>query len=407
MTIDKAILNPLKDITQALTKCVHPASPIILQRKTAIPTYERNSLVLNLSTDISKITYNNVKNTLIVTFDNNDGGSIEFNNREYSLQRMYIINDAGHKITTEIPDDVTQLLPTADLEIILQCEIISGASKDPDFLNVSILVKKGGNEFDKTNSFFNQLFGSGIVATATKPSTKILPNGVNLYDVLPKNRSYYSYSGQHYEQVNDIMGKCYSKNPVQWVIFENVININSGNEFTNIKAISTKDALVVSSKTKKPADDQLVFYKSDKDSTLAGMASGDIKYVKCSRKLRNDDPDMYDKYLYNRKKKDDKCDNILQLNNDLEKQYDKILDDKSDLNPFSMLFFGAGEENTYEKIMGFATYTFLFCITLLISFYLVRIMVSILVPAAEFRANPIDTITAAAKDIKNKVTSSK
>ena len=114
----------------------------------------------------------------------------------------------------------------------------------------------------------------------------------------------------------------------------------------------------------------------------------------CSRKLRNDDPDMYDKYLYNRKKKDDKCDNILQLNNDLEKQYDKILDDKSDLNPLSMLFFGAGDENTYEIIMSTATYIFLFCITLLISFYIVRIMVSLLVPAASatnILVNPKDT----------------
>jgi carbonic anhydrase len=394
MTIDK--ISKFTPIDKAFKKCVHPVSPIILQRKTAIPTYERNSLVLNLSTDISKVTFNNVDNTLIVTFDNNDGGSIEFNNREYNLQRMYIINDSGHKITTEIPTDVTQI-PSADLEIILQCENKSGASNDPDFLNVSILVKKGGNEFDKTNSFFNQLFGSGIVATATKPSTKILPNGVNLYDVLPKNRSYYSYSGQHYEQVKGAAGSCYSKNPVQWVIFENVININSGNEFTNIETISKKGAqggLINSINTKAPVADQLVFYKSDKDSTLAGMASGDIKYVKCSRKLRNDDPDMYDKYLYNRKKKDDKCDNILQLNNDLEKQYDKILDDKSDLNPLSMLFFGAGDENTYEIIMSTATYIFLFCITLLISFYIVRIMVSLLVPAASatnILVNPKDT----------------
>ena len=51
---------------------------------------------------------------------------------------------------------------------------------------VEEIMQWSSKALQKPNSFFNQLFGSGIVATATKPSTKILPNGVNLYDVLPK-----------------------------------------------------------------------------------------------------------------------------------------------------------------------------------------------------------------------------
>jgi len=400
MAKDKAIITPFT-ATAALKKCVHPVSPIILQRKNAIPTYERNSLVLNLSTDISKVTFSVVKNTLIVTFDNNDGGSIEFNNREYSIQRMYIINESGHKITTDIPDNVSQI-PSADLEIILQCENKSGASDAADFLNVSILAKKGGNEFDKTNSFFNQLFGSKIDATAAKKSKKTISNGLNLYDILPKNRSYYSYSGQHYEQkgTKTTTTACYSKNPVQWVIFENVININSGSEFTNITNISLPNKLNNSSNTKEPEKGQLVFYKSDKDSTLAGMASGDIKYVKCSRKLRNDDPDMFEKYLYNRKKKDEKCDNVLRLNSNLEKQYDKILDDKSKLNPFNTLFFGFNDEGTYETIMGGLTYAFLFFITGLIAFYVIKVILSLLLV-------PISTVTGAIVSKSGKAISAK
>ena len=57
------------------------------------------------------------------------------------------------------------------------------------------------------------------------------------------------------------------------------------------------------------------------------MESGDIKYVKCSKKLMNEDADAYRKYLYNRKNKNRQCDNILNMNKKLEKKFEQELNE--------------------------------------------------------------------------------
>jgi len=384
-------------------------SPIILQRKTAIPTYERNSLVLNLSTDISKIVINNKvgnKNIVNITFATGDGGSIEFNNKEYSLNKIFFLARAQHKVSDDIPEGIsaTELkqIPSMDLEIILQCShpnLSGDNTQTTDYLNVSILALKGGDQFDKTNSVFNQIFGKVTAATATA-TDHIISNGLNLYDILPKNRSYFTYNGHNLDDTKT--------NPqcAQWVIYENNIKINK-DEYDNIYTKLKGRAFEVSSKTPLPDDKQLVFYKADKDSSLAGMASGDIKYVKCSRKLRNDDPDMFEKYLYNRKKKDTKCDNILQLNNNLEKQYDKILSDNKDWGSVGSMLTGQfKDDTTYEYIMQFVINLFIFLLMFVIAFLIVVTLANIITDIRKVAASGKNMVIAGKNMVVNKITGS-
>jgi len=397
-------------------------SPLKLSRDSSIPVFDRNSLELNLSTEMSSLKYNlkmraatlpngkpdTTKN--ILYFNVGDNSSVvSFNNREYVLKKMILFSQSIHSLTSgnttvdiideknimtggkyEIknqlnkPTDVglTTALnkvgkiftatkngtgtskncckiitdtPYAPLELVLQFET---SGKKPDYLNMCIFVKPG-SKFDNSSTFFNQLLFK--VNSSTPPSKKL-----NLYDVLPKNRSYFSYTGPWIEKPK-INNNCFSKNDNQWVIYENSINIDTA-EYDNLKNKLKVGKLGTAAYERNISLSQYVYYKSDKDATLAGMESGDIKYVKCSRKLMNEDPDAYRKYLYRRKSKNRKCDNILNMNKNLEKTFDqeinKLADEDTLLGQINKIF-----DNKEDMILNILTST-LMLIALFIMAYI-------------------------------------
>ena len=305
-------------------------SPLKLTRNSdnTIPIFDRNPLEPLFDNSIKNLKFTIHKNKArdntgkltknYIEFVFNVGSRAIFNSREYSLKKMMLFTDSLHTLSTSAGAGVS-----APLEIVLQFETI-----DKDYLNICILVKPG-NKIDKSSSFFNQLFKIDTTKTTVTGSTAsenlTFPNTLNLYDILPKNRSYFSYSGPW------IQGKCFSKHDMNWIVYENSISIDNNDlsMLTGKLKLGKLGKLNVKGTAKAftTGPQQNVYYKSDKDATLAGMESGDIKYVKCSKKLMNEDGDAYRKYLYNRKNKNRQCDNILNMNKKLEKKFEQELNE--------------------------------------------------------------------------------
>jgi len=345
-------------------------SPIVLSRDSATPIYERNKFEMNLNNKINDIKMNlNVKggvnNRNVLSFDI-DGGSASLNEVEYFVKKMYIFTPSFHKIST------TKFGAPAPMEIVIQLE--NRSQKSPDFLNVSVFCKPGKN-FGRSSSFVNQILGKiddSKTSQGKWKNTGIAPfsqsyrilNALNLYDILPRNRSYFSYAGSNPD------GRCF-KNNVQWVVFENTIDIQD-DDYNKIKDIFKASSPKTAKKIRehKENDGQYLYYKSDRDATLAGMESGDIKYVKCSRRVINEDPDAYKKYLYNRKQRNKQCDQIFNMNKQLEQQFEeklnKMADDRTLLGYINRNF-----EKYNDKIMNFILMIFIFVLLFIAAYSIV------------------------------------
>jgi carbonic anhydrase len=327
----------LKELAKKNKLCASKSnfkSPLKLSRDSSTPVFDRNSLELNLNTDMTSLIYNKKKGATLPTgkldstkhilyFNVADSSSVvSFNNREYSLKKMIIFSNSIHVLSKNIGAKDGKKPANAPLELVLQFE---SSDKSPDYLNMCIFITPG-SKFDNSSTFFNQLLFK--VNSSTKDNTQINSNKLNVYNVLPKNRSYFSYTGPWIEKPK-IAANCFSKNDHQWIIYENSINIDTA-EYDKLKNNLKIGKLGLDADESNKGSSQYVYYKSDKDATLAGMESGDVKYVKCSRKLMNEDPDSYRKYLYRRKSKNRRCDNILNMNKKLEKKFDEELNKEVD-----------------------------------------------------------------------------
>ena len=362
-------------------------SPIKITRAESIPTFERNTLELNLNDNLSKATfYANIglgtpgaaagagggggDNIIIFTFN---GGTVSFNDKEYSLKRMYMFTPGVHILSTDKTSNAR-----AGVEIVLQFETYE--QKNPEYLNISIFGN-AGSSFGRPAQFFNKIFGklsSNSAKITTIPTIPLdFTSALNLYDILPKNRSYFSYTGSNFG------GKCMTTennakpskmNDVNWIVFENSIDIASADlDYLKDKPVAKKGTVAatvglgaghIKGTIQYPAvanadKGQYVYYKKDRDATLAGMESGDVKYVKCSKRVMNEDPDAYRKYLYNKKNKGRQCDKILDMNKNLEKHFDeklnKISDENTLLGQLNKTF-----EDQGEKITTFILLLFIF-----------------------------------------------
>ena len=339
-------------------------SPLKLSRDpdSSTPVFDRNSLELNLSTDMTSLIYNIKKGAAsdttknILYFNVTDNSSVvSFNNREYMLKKMILFMNSIHTLSK----DINEKNAVSPLELVLQFET---SGKSPDFLNMCIFIKPG-SKFDNSSTFFNQLLFK--VNSVTKNNTQINSKKLNLYDVLPKNRSYFSYTGPWIEKPTAATN-CFSKNDNQWVIYENSINIDTA-EYDKLKNNLKIGKLGAEADKRNTSSNQYVYYKSDKDATLAGMESGDIKYVKCSRKLMNEDPDAYRKYLYRRKSKNRRCDNILNMNKKLEKKFDEELNeavgDDSLLDQINKIF-----SNKEDIVLNILTSTLMLIVLFIVAY---------------------------------------
>ena len=354
-------------------------SPIKITREESIPTFERNTLELNLNDNLSKVKfYLNVKkgkigavanaaggggdNLIIFTFN---GGTVSFNEKEYSLKRMYMFTPSVHILSTDKTSNAR-----ASVEIVLQFETYD--QKNPEYLNISIFGN-AGSSFGRPAQFFNKIFGKlGSSGTKIMTDTEILldfTSALNLYDILPKNRSYFSYTGSNFGKDKCMAGatKPTKINDVNWIVFENSIDIAAADldylkNKMNGKKVGLGAGHIMDTRLPLAADGgagQYVYYKKDRDATLAGMESGDVKYVKCSKRVMNEDPDAYRKYLYNKKNKGRQCDKILDMNKNLEKHFDeklnKISDENTLLGQLNKTF-----EDQGEKITTFILLLFIF-----------------------------------------------
>jgi hypothetical protein len=380
--------KPLEPITNTKLCKNTLSSPVLLSRDSATPIYDRNQLELNLSNTITNVKLSidagkgiSKKNVIVFSFN---GGSLSFSDKEYRVKRMFLFTPSFHKLSNSLAG------PLAPIEIMIQCEATVG-NGDPDYLNISVFGKSG-ETFGRSGSFMNQLLGAvhlkGSAAgasTTTAPSTTgaatgaaqskvglehfpvmTFTNSLNLYDILPKNRSYFNYSGCNPE------GKCFSKNNVQWIVFENSINIGVSDlkKITKVYKAAAPHAPLLKIMEAENGQSQYVYYKSDRDATLAGIESGDVKYVKCSRKIMNEDPDAYRKHLYNRKQKNRQCDQIFDINKKLEKDFESQLEKR--VGDRSLLGFLSNNFDKYnDKIMNFILMLFVFVLLFIAAYSIV------------------------------------
>ena len=378
--------KPLEPITNTKLCKNTLSSPVLLSRDSATPIYDRNQLELNLSNTITNVTLSidtgkgiSKKNVIVFSFN---GGSLSFSDKEYRVKRMFLFTPSFHKLSTSLAG------PLAPIEIMIQCEATVG-NGDPDYLNISVFGKSG-ETFGRSGSFMNQLLGAvhlkdtaasktaaasttaaGTGVAQSKVGLEHLPvmtftNSLNLYDILPKNRSYFNYSGCNPE------GKCFSKNNVQWIVFENSINIGVSDlkKITKVYKAAAPHAPLLKIMEAENGQSQYVYYKSDRDATLAGIESGDVKYVKCSRKIMNEDPDAYRKHLYNRKQKNRQCDQIFDINKKLEKDFESQLEKR--VGDRSLLGFLSNNFDKYnDKIMNFILMMFVFVLLFIAAYSIV------------------------------------
>jgi carbonic anhydrase len=351
--------------TPKLKQKTYETHPLILQRSDAIPTYERNNLVFNYDTSVSQIQYVTPGSTQRehIKLGITNYSSIEFNDREYTLKSISLYAPSIHKITAGLDSTSkpNSTVPAADLEVILQhtSPSLDGTTKKYDQLDISILCESGGNEFDKNSSFLNQ-----IIPKINTPKTGqpiIISNGLNLYDVLPKNRSFFNYIRKDTDEINCI-------------VFENIIKINS----SELDIIRKKFKSYAPSRPAQRAKNQPVYYKPDRNVLLADIESEDTKYIKCSRKIVNEDPDVYSKYLYNRKKKDKKCDAVLNINKTLEQQFNNLNDPNANVGLSDVFTEMLGSEDNYKQVIVVPLFIIVFSLSLLGSYFIVRFIIEII-----------------------------
>lgn len=340
-------------------------TPLILEREKSIPTFERNQLTFNYETNLSNVTVSIKKEKpsstkVLIIWKLNTYSTVEFNDREYNLKEIHYYIKSHHKITTDLSKDNSFKIPAADIEIVLYHE--TTFDKQKDILNISILGEKGGNEFDRSNSFLNQVFPKVKSTNEDSNQEILISNGLNLYDILPQNRSFFSYSGTKFSGPEN--PKC-----IQWIVFENSIKINS-NEYNYLVNKLKAGNLVSLPIAQLPDSTTYIYYRLDKENTLASMDSGDVKYMKCSRKMDNNDPDIYRKYIYDKNKKEQQCNNILNLNKNLQNEFNDM-NDNSDISILSIFkdIFGDSkkDKNNFKIFTSILLFVLLFCMIFVLS----------------------------------------
>ena len=185
-----------------------PINIVSNESKQCGDTCQLNFFYKNSKCNITRLPYN-------ILLDYDVGSYVTYKNEEYQLEKISFTNSSSHKIN--------------NISFPLELHLYHRSLKNNSILIIGIFIDIN-NSITKSKLFLDTFYSSIPNIPGEQVSLNKL-EGWNVYNILPKNKSFYTYKGSL------LKSPCSQK--VEWIIMENFVNCSE--EFYNKILLSSKN----------------------------------------------------------------------------------------------------------------------------------------------------------------------